>query len=182
MPRRKNSKPQTLEETVYRLYREQYKREYNRNRYRSTTWAVPLSRAYIYKVVDKDVEFRQARGDQLPDARDTARALMEESTYMDSRQMKLVADFYGGGKGNAQWSDAISLARQTLTDRKDNKGLAMLDEWEAAHPMPTDSESFKAWFRDAPMVLKKKLLYEYMSTEGIGNVTLGYEGEEVLSL
>ena len=182
MPRRKNNRPQTLQETVYRLYREQYKREYNRNRYRSTTWAVPLSREYIYRVVDKDVEFHGARGTQLPDARDTARALMEDSTYMDSRQMGLVADFYGGGKGNAQLSDAISLARQTLTDRKDGKGLAMLDGWEATHPMPTDSESFRSWFRDAPLVLKKKLLYEYMSTEGIGNVSLQYEGEEVLDL
>lgn len=180
MPRRKNNRPQTLQETVYRLYREQYKREYNRNRYRSGTWAVPLSRDYIYKVVSKDVEFRQARGDQLPDARDTARALMEDSRYLDSRQMNLVADFYGGGKGNDQWSDAISLARQTLTDRKEES--ERLDEWEATHPMPTDSESFKAWFRDAPLVLKKKLLYEYMSTEGIGNVSLQYEGEEVLSL
>ena len=177
MPRRKNSRPQTLQETVYRLYREQYKREYNRNRYKSTTWTVPLRKRDVYDFVSMKAQFY---GDL--DARSVATSLMANSRYLDRTQMDMAAGFYADRGNWGQTSDALYSARQTLTNRNDARGLARLDEWEATHPMPTDSESFKAWFRDAPLVLKKKLLYEYMSTEGIGNVELQYEGEEDLSL
>lgn len=204
MPRRKNSKPQTLEETVYRLYREQYKREYNRNRYKSTTWTIPLKKRNIYDYVNAKVETygKSPNAEMVArqlDARKIVMDLTEGSRYLDKRQMGEIADFYGGSRDRwmkshpnwegdlegdrlAAWKNALDAARETLTDRKDDKGIAMLNEWEAAHPMPTDSESFMEWFRDAPLVLKKKLVNEYMSTDMVGNVTLGYEGEEWLDL
>lgn len=204
MPRRKNSKPQTLQETVYRLYREQYKREYNRNRYKATTWTVPLRKRNIYDYVNAKVDTygKSPNAEMVArqlDARKIVMDLTEGSRYLDSRQMGEIADFYGGSRdrwmkshpnwegdlGGARisaWNNALDAARETLRLRKDDKGLEMLNGWEATHPMPTDSESFKALFRDAPLVLKKKLLYEYMSTDSVGNVNLMYEGEEWLDL
>ena len=175
MPRRKNSKPQTLEETVYRLYREQYKREYNRNRYKASTWTVPLRKRDVYDFVSMKKGFY---GDL--DARAVATSLLENSRYLDRTQMDMAAGFYADEMNQGQISDAIYMARQTLTNRNDARGLAMLDGWEATHPMPTDRESFMEWFRDAPLVLKKKLVHGYLSE--VGNGDLQYTGEGTLSI
>lgn len=173
MPRRKNSRPQTLEETVYRLYREQYKREYNRNRYRASTWTVPLRKRDVYDFVSMKKRFY---GDL--DARAVATSLLENSRYLDRTQMDMAAGFYADRGNWGQLTDALYEARQTLTNRNDAR--ERLDEWEATHPMPTDSESFMEWFRDAPLVLKKKLVHGYLSA--IGNDDLQYVGEGTLSL
>ena len=175
MPRSKRSRPQTLEETVYRLYREQYKREYNRNRYKASTWTVPLRKGDIYSFVSMKAQFY---GDL--DARAVANSLLENSRYLDRTQMDMAAGFYADEKNQGQITDAIYMARQTLTNRNDAKGLAMLGEWEATHPMPTDRESFMEWFRDAPLVLKKKLVNGYLSE--VGNGDLQYTGEGTLSI
>lgn len=175
MPRNRRSRPQTLEETVYRLYREQYKREYNRNRYRASTWTVPLSKRDVYDFVSMKKGFY---GDL--DARSVATSLMANSRYLDRTQMDMAAGFYADRGNWGQISDAIYMARQTLTNRNDARGLARLDEWEATHPMPTDRESFMEWFRDAPLVLKKKLVNGYLST--VGNDDLQYVGEGTLSI
>ena len=175
MPRSKRSRPQTLEETVYRLYREQYKREYNRNRYKSTTWTVPLRKGDVYDFVSMKKGFY---GDL--DARAVATSLLENSRYLDRTQMDMAAGFYADGMNQGQITDALYEARQTLTNRNDARGLAMLGEWEATHPMPTDRESFMEWFRDAPLVLKKKLVNGYLSA--VGNDDLQYVGEGTLSI
>ena len=175
MPRSKRSRPQTLEETVYRLYREQYKREYNRNRYKSTTWTVPLRKGDVYDFVSMKKGFY---GDL--DARAVATSLLENSRYLDRTQMDMAAGFYADGMNQGQITDALYEARQTLTNRNDARGLAMLGEWEATHPMPTDRESFMEWFRDAPLVLKKKLVNGYLSA--VGNDDLQSVGEGTLSI
>lgn len=175
MPRSKRSRPQTLEETVYRLYREQYKREYNRNRYKSTTWTVPLRKRDVYDFVSMKKGFYGEL-----DARAVATSLLENSRYLDRTQMDMAAGFYADEMNQGQITDAIYMARQTLTNRNDARGLAMLGEWEATHPMPTDKESFMEWFRDAPLVLKKKLVNGYLSA--VGNGDLQYTGEGTLSI